>query len=193
MVIALLLLGGCGNMQKTFFAHYTLNSQATATVANLNAIVNFCLSEGLLDKYKAYEFSSVAASYMDLTVSDGDFYAMTYNNRLESLISNRQNRASTEKECQTATANIGRATEHLSQRYLDISKELGVMREAERQQMIQTISNFGKHSGPTFQLSFPQVTYVKEEPKNVNYLVHTNSGLSHCRMTRENFVFCLPM
>lgn len=188
LLIAASLLAGCTNLTKTFFAHHTLYPETTKKLAEANAAVNYCNAENAASKKNAYEFSTVVASYLDLTVSDADFYAKSY----ESFIRNLQaGNNYTKAFCSDLDAQLPSMTESLGKQYMRVAQELGAMRRAEMQQMAQTLSNFGRYTGPTYQMTFPQVTYVNEPPKNLNLLVNTSSGLRQCRVTREQFVFCL--
>ena len=108
-----------------------------------------------------------SASYLDLTVSDADFYAKSY----ESFIRNLQaGNNYTKAFCSDLDAQLPSMTESLGKQYMRVAQELGAMRRAEMQQMAQTLSNFGRYTGPTYQMTFPQVTYVNEPPKNLNLL-----------------------
>lgn len=181
------LLAGCANLQKTMFAHHTLYPETTKKLAEANAAVNYCNAQNLVSKKNAYEFSTVAASYLDLTVSDADFYAKSYENFMDMVQSDSQNAV---KNCSGLERELPGMTERLSQNYMEVAQRLGAMRTAEMQRMSQMLSNFGQYNGPTYQMSFPQVSYVSEPPRNLSLLVNTSSGLRHCRVTREQYVFC---
>lgn len=188
LLIAASLLAGCTNLTKTFFAHHTLYPETTKKLAEANAAVNYCSAENAVSKKNAYEFSTVVASYLDLTVSDADFYAKSYESFIRDLqAGNKYSKAF----CSDLDTQLPSMTESLGKQYMRVAQELGAMRRAEMQQMAQTLSNFGRYNGPTYQMTFPQVTYVNEPPKNLNLLVNTSSGLRQCRVTREQFVFCL--
>lgn len=188
LLIVTTVLTGCANLTKTFFAHHTLYPETTKKLAEANAAVNYCSAENAVSKKNAYEFSTVAASYLDLTVSDADFYAKSYENFINRLQADSN---AAKAICSDLDSNLPKMTEGLGNQYMRVAQELGAMRRAEMQQMSQTLSNFGRYNGPTYQMTFPQVTYVNEPPKNMNLLVNTSSGLRQCRVTREQYVFCL--
>jgi len=189
LFIAATLMTGCANLSKTFLAHHRLYPETTKNLAEANAAVNYCNAENAISKRNAYEFSTVVASYLDLTVSDADFYAKSYDNYFASL----QSRNSPNPLCSDLDAQLPRLTDGLSKQYVQVAQQLGAMRRAEVQSMTQTMSNFGRYNGPTYayQMKFPQVTYASAPPKDLNLLVNTSSGLRQCRVTREQFVFCL--
>lgn len=193
LVASIFLLGGCQNMLKTMVAHIRIDSTQTAFIAKGNAYTNFCLSKNMIDKQIAYEFSSIAAEMLDLVVFDIVFYKTTYENTISAAI----------EEYQKAPVGVASAchdleiiylpkqTTELRRVYQNYARELGVARSEENQRIAQSMSNFRVPSTPIPQMNFPNVQYSQEQSNTQNFLVNTKSGLTQCRVTKNNFVFCL--
>lgn len=67
---AVVLMSGCANALKTMVAHTTIDNRAVYFLARANAGVNVCLAEKAIDRQRAYEFSTIAAQFLDLVVFD---------------------------------------------------------------------------------------------------------------------------
>ncbi|WP_423680484.1 hypothetical protein [Undibacterium sp. WLHG33] len=192
IVASIALLGGCQNMMKTMVAHIRIDSTQTAFIAKGNAYANFCLSKNMLNRQAAYEFSTIAAEMLDLVVFDNDFYKTTYENGVSGLNENYQKDPSgAAPACQELERNLPTVIANLSNVYRKYAQELGVARSEENQRLAQQMSNFRLPNTPIPQMSFPNVRYSQEQSKTQNFLVNSNSGLTQCRVTSNNFVFCL--
>ena len=193
-VAALLLLssflGGCQNMMKTMVAHITIEDRATYNIAKTNAYTNVCLSDKMMDRQRAFEFSTMAAQFLDLVVFNNDLYKKTYESNLESAYQ-LSKRGAISGECKTLENDLPKVTEYLHENYNSIAQRLGKLRAEENRQIAQSLSNFRLATTPIYQTSFPQFEYTQEQPRTQTYLVNTKSGLTQCRVTNNNFVFCL--
>jgi hypothetical protein len=193
-VAALLLLssflGGCQNMMKTMVAHTTLDNAATSDLAKLNAYTNVCLSDKMMDRQSAYEFSTIAAQFLDLVVFDNGVYKKAYEGNLDAALATSK-RGANVNECTSLNRDLPQITTTLRGSYNSIAQRLGRMRAEENRQIAQSLSNFRLATTPIYQPSFPQFEYTQEQSRTQTYLVNTKSGLTQCRVTNNNFVFCL--
>jgi len=80
LVLSTFLLGACQNALKTMGAHIRIDNNRTFEIAKANAYTNVCLSENMVNRQHAYEFSTIAAVTLDQVVFDQDFYKTSYEN-----------------------------------------------------------------------------------------------------------------
>lgn len=192
IVASTFLLGGCQNMLKTMVAHIRINNTQTEFIANGNAYTNFCMSKNLINRQTAFEFSSIAAEMLDLVVFDNDFYKSTYENTVLSMDAEyKRDSARATPACEKLEGNLPKVIAELRTAYSKYAGELGVARSAENQRIAQSMSNFRLPNTPIPQMNFPNVGYSQQQSQTQNFLVNTKSGLTQCRVTRSNFVFCL--
>lgn len=179
-------------MLKTMVANIRVDNSQIAYVAKGNALTNFCLSKNMLNKLVAYEFSTVAAEFMDLVVFDIDYYKTAYENTILGANEEHQRSAAgAAQACQKLENDLPVFTVKLSSRYREYARELGVARSEENQRIAQSMSNFRVPNTPIPQMNFPNIQYSQEQSHTQNFLVNTKSGLTQCRITKSNFVFCL--
>lgn len=192
IAIFLLLLSGCQNMLKTMVPHIRLNSQLTAIIAKTNAYVNFCMSQNSINKQIAYEFSTVAVELLDLVVYDYDFFKNTYDNTMKEVNSSHASSpADTSYQCKSLEPEVPKLTARLQDNYSKFSTELGIARSEENQRIAQSMSNFRVPNTQVPQMNFPKANYSQEKASTQNFLVNTKNGITQCRVTNGNFVFCL--
>jgi hypothetical protein len=196
LVASTLLLGGCQNMLKTMVAHIRIDNEEAAFIARANAYTNFCLSKNMVNKQTAYDFSTTAAELLDLVVFDNDFYKATYERAVSDVAErDRRNSAEAGPECEKLDKNLPTVTAKLRSNYRGYAKELGVARSEENQRLAQQMSSFKLPNTPTPQISppmsFPNIGYAQQQPQAQNFLINSKSGLTQCRVTKNNFVFCL--
>lgn len=173
-------------------AHYRLNPQIVQRLALTNAATNMCLAQGMIDKTVAYDFSNTAAQYLDLTVSDGDYYKQEYDKTWKELSADVGNVAKMTEFCHfLETDDLPKGTTHLRQHYAQVAQDLHVARALENQHIAQAMRSFGTFAPQPVTMVFPKVTYKSEPPAAQNYIVNTKSGLAQCRVTETNFVFCI--
>jgi len=188
----ILLLSGCQNMMKTMFAHIRIDNLETAAIAKANAATNFCLSQNKMDRQNAYEFSTVAAELLDLVVFDNEFYKASYEGNISMLNEfNLKDPAGAAPACLQLESKLPEMTAKLLSNYRSYSKQLGAARSEESRRLVETMSNFRVPTTPTPQMNFPSVGYPKEPSPTQHFLVDTKSGLTQCKVTKSNFVFCL--
>ena len=192
LVASTFLLGGCQNMLKTMVAHIRIDKTEAAYIAQGNAYTNFCLSKNMLDRQTAYEFSTIAAEMLDLVVFDNDYYKTIYENTVSGVNEEYQKApAGATQACQNLENRLPTVIAKLRSNYKDYARDLGVARSEENQRIAQTMSNFRVPNTPIPQMNFPNVQYTQEQSHTQNFLVNTKSGLTQCRVTKNNFVFCL--
>lgn len=192
VIPAMLLLSGCQNMLKTMVAHIRIDSKQTAFIAKGNAYTNFCMSKSLINRQTAYEFSTVAAELLDLVVFDNDFYKTSYENTIQEMNDGYlKSPDGAGPGCKGLEENLPKVTTELNDAYRKYAQELGVARSDENRRLAQTMSNFKLPSTPVPQMNFPNVNFSQEKSSTQNFLVNTKSGLTQCRVTNGNFVFCL--
>lgn len=181
------LLGGCQNALKTMVAHITIDNKAVYAIASTNAKVNVCLSERSIDKERAFEFSTIAAQFLDLVVFDESYYKQVYDEQLAGMPQNGF------YVCGSLNDELPKATLSLRENYNSIAARLGRMRAEENRQIMQSLSNFraGAASSSYPQVAFPPLQYRQEQPATQSYLVNTKRGLVQCRVTNNSYVFCL--
>ena len=173
-------------------AHIRIDSTQTAFIAKGNAYTNFCLSKNMIDKQKAYEFSTIAAEMLDLVVFDIAFYKTTYENIVSAAMEEYQKApAGAAPACRDLEIYLPKQTTELRLAYQNYARELGVARSEENQRIAQSMSNFRVPNNPIPQMNFPNVQYSQDQSHPQNFLVNTKSGLTQCRVTKNNFVFCL--
>lgn len=179
-------------MLKTMVTHIRIDSTQTAFIAKGNAFTNFCLSKNMLNRQVAYEFSTVAAEFMDLVVFDNDYYKATYENTVSGVNEEYQKApAGFAPACHELEKDLPTVIVKLGSKYREYARELGVARSEEIQRITQSMSNFRVPNTPIPQMNFPNVQYSEEQSHRQNFLVNTKSGLTQCRVTKNNFVFCL--
>jgi|GEM_PF-5345761 len=192
IIPVIFLLSGCQNMLKTMVAHIRIDNTETGFIAKGNAYTNFCLSKNLLDRQTGFEFSTVAVEMLDLVVFDNDYYKSTYENTVIGLDSEYQkNSNGAGPACSELEKTLPSVTAKLFNNYRDYAKELGIARSGENKRLAESMSNFRLTSTPIPQMNFPNVEYSQEKSKTQNFLINTKSGLTQCRVTNGNFVFCL--
>lgn len=189
-VFLILLLAGCGNLMKTMVAHHRLDEKQVLFIAKANAATNVCMSEKALDKSHAYEFSSIAAQVLDLTVFDQDFYKLWYEEFLRAIYAEK-NSGKIASSCAELNRELPNLTSGLRAFHQNIARELGVARARENSDIAAAMGNFRRNSTVAYQPTFPAIQYKNELPKSQNFLIRTDSGLTQCRVTSSNFVFCL--
>lgn len=177
-------------MLKTMVAHSTMDKEGTYHIARLNAYTNVCLSDKMMDRQRAFEFSTIAAQFLDLVVFDNDVYKKAYEGNLDAALATSKQGANV-NECTSLNSELPQITTALRDRYNSIAQRLGKLRAEENRQIAQSLSNFRLASTPIYQTSFPQFEYTQEQSRTQTYLVNTKSGLTQCRVTNNNFVFCL--
>lgn len=199
LVASSLLLGGCqnmGNIGKTMFDHIRINSAKTAYIAKGNAYTNFCLSKNMLDKQLGYEFSTVAAEFLDLVVFDNEFYKNTYENAVAAVDADyKKDSNAAAVACKSLEGDLPKVIAEFRTVYSKYAEDLGVSRSAEYQKIAQSMSNFSLPATPMPQTpaprDFPNFGYAQQQPQTQNFLINSKSGLTQCRVTKNNFVFCL--
>ncbi len=183
-----LILSGCGgNLLKTMVAHTTIDNKAVYEIARANAATNVCVAEKAVDRQRAYEFSTMAAQFLDLVVFDQSYYKQVYDQQLESLWAARNS-----SDCGKLEGELPRMTTYLHDNYNRIAANLGQRRAEENRQIMESMSNFrstATYSSP--QPQFPPLQFRPEQPATQNYLVNTRRGLVQCRVTNNSYVFCL--
>lgn len=184
--LAALLLAGCQNAMKTMVAHTTIDNKAVHAIARANAGVNVCLADKSIDREHAFEFSTMAARFLDLVVFDEDYYKQTYEAQLAAI------GPTSPGVCKSLDDELPKMTAFLNENYDRIATRLGRLRAEENRQILQSISNFrGSGISVNPQLAFPPLQYRQEQPATQNYLVNTRKGLVQCRVTNNSYVFCL--
>lgn len=195
LVASTFLLGGCQNMLKTMVAHITISKHDTAFVANGNAATNFCLSKNMIDKQIAYDFSITAEEFLGLVVFDNNFYKTTYENSVSELYGlNLKEPSGAAQMCEQLKERLPAIIANLRRDYNSYARELGVARSEENQRLAQQMANFRAPTMPNIpapQTNFPNFGYSQEQSKTQTYLINTNSGINQCRVTKNNFVFCM--
>lgn len=174
-------------------AHHRLNPATVQQLAQANAATNFCLAHAKVDKGLAFAFSNAAAQYLDLTVSDSQYYKQEYDAVWNKASAEVSDTAGMQGMCNSLESNLPRMTNNLHERYAEVAQSLSVARTIENQQIAQTLNSFGKNlpQPAPVAYSFPQVSYTSQQPTAQNILVNTKSGLVQCRVTSANFVFCI--
>lgn len=184
---AVMLMSGCANALKTMVAHTTIDNKAVHFMAKANAGVNVCLSEKAIDRQRAYEFSTIAAQFLDLVVFDENYFKQVYDEQLISIA------ASSSSLCGSLDNELPKMTAYLHENYNTIAARLGRMRAEENRQIMESLSNFrpsATYSAPQ-PAQFPPFQFRQEEPATQNYLVNTRRGLVQCRVTNNSYVFCM--
>jgi hypothetical protein len=186
------LLGGCQNMMKTMFTHIRIDNFETAAIAKANAATNFCLSKSMLDRKNAYEFSTVAAEFLELVVFDNEFYKTTYERNVSMFDGfNKNDPAGSAPACQQLETELPAMTAKLLSNYRSYAQQLGAARSEESRRLAESLSNFRLPNTPAPQMNFPSIGYSKEPSPSQHFLVNTKDGLTQCKVTKSNFVFCL--
>lgn len=180
------LVSGCANALKTMVAHSTIDDKAVHGLATANAGVNICLAEKSVDTARAFEFSTIAAQFLDLVVFDESDYKRVYEQQLMAAAK------SSSTMCSSLNSELPRMTAFLRENYNRIAAQLGRMRAEENRQIAESISSFrsgATHGSP--QVQFPPLQFRQEQPATQNYLVNTRRGLVQCKVTNNSYVFCL--
>jgi hypothetical protein len=192
---AALSLTGCQNLSKTMFTHITIDNMQTAWLAQGNAFTNFCLSKNAVDRQVAFDFSTVTAAMLDLVVFNNDFYKSTYESTIAGLNSEHErNPAATPAGCRSFSDKLPSVTAQVTDTYRNYAQQLGAARSEEYQRLAQSMRNSQVPSTPMPQVvqpSFPNFNYTQEQSQSFNVLVNSKSGITQCRVTKNNFVFCL--
>lgn len=191
-IVILFLLGGCGNLLKTMVAHIRINNSESGFIAKGNAFTNFCLSKNMMNRQTAYEFSTVAAELLDLVVYDNNYYKITYDNTIsewDGLF--QKNPSEAAPTCKELENKLPEITAKLQKNYISYARELGVARSEENRRIAESMSNFRVPNTPMPQMNFPNVNFSPEKSQTQNFLVNTKNGITQCRVTNGNFVFCL--
>lgn len=185
--LAALLLAGCQNALKTMVAHVTIDAKAVHAIATANAAVNVCLADKSIDRWRAFEFSTTAAQFLDLVVFDEGYYKQVYEAQLTAIASASRN------ECQSLDGELPKFTAFLQENHAKISAQLGRMRSEENEQIMRLLSSYraGGAGAVNPQVTFPPLQYRQEQPATQSYLVNTRQGLVQCRITNNSYVFCL--
>lgn len=193
ILLSALLLSGCQNMLKTMVAHITISDEETASLAKKNAAVNYCLSRQLLNKQNAYEFANIATNYLDLVVFDKDFYKNTYENAYAEIdVQMKREPGGAPSGCKFVEEKVPEMTANLTANYRSYQRELGVARSQENRELAQMMSNFRMPSTPMPAMAAPAGPFSTQPSRPQNILIHTpNGGMTNCRVTSSNFVFCL--
>lgn len=189
-------LSGCQSIADTWFAHVRLSERNVAIIAQANAFVNACSAAKAIDSNVAFAFSNASSQVLDITVIDRDFYKTTYESQLHEALSrfSRGDPAEVRAGCEFVEKEVKGLTVKLTEQFIQISNQLAIARSVERQQMAAMLSGFGQSTaGLNYSTTYgwPKVTFVEQPPTSFNVLVNTKSGLTHCRVTSKNFVFCL--
>lgn len=130
LVPSFLMLSGCANGVKTMVAHYNLSSSQTVKLARINASINVCMSENLLNKGEAYQYSVLAAERLDLTVSDADLFANQYDTDIKNFTAHKT--ASDFPEfCSKLDSALPSMSTDLRMAYNNIASDLGAARAQE--------------------------------------------------------------
>lgn len=146
----------------------------------------------MLDRQTGYEFSTIAAEMLDLVVFDNDFYKTTYEDSVSGLSESYQkDPAGATPSCQELEKKLPSVIANLRNTYRKYAQELGVARSEENQRLAQSMGSFRLPNTPIPQMNFPNVRYSQEQSKTQNFLVNSKGGLTQCRVTTNNFVFCL--
>lgn len=184
---AVMLMSGCANALKTMVAHTTIDNKAVHFLARANAGVNVCLAENAIDRQQAYEFSTIAAQFLDLVVFDEGYFKQVYDEQLTSIAANSSSL------CGSLDNELPKMTAFLHMNYNTIAARLGRMRAEENRQIMESLSNFRSNAPYTTPqpAQFPPFQFRQELPATQNYLVNTRRGLVQCRVTNNSYVFCL--
>ncbi len=168
-------------------AHTTIDNKAVYEIASANAAVNVCVAEKSVDRQRAYEFSTIAAQFLDLVVFDESYYKQVYEQQLRSNSATRSS-----ANCGKVESELPKMTAFLHDNYNSIAARLGRLRAEENRQIMESINSFrstATYSSP--QPQFPPLQFRQEQPATQNYLVNTSRGLVQCRVTNNSYVFCL--
>jgi hypothetical protein len=194
-------LSGCANMMETMFYHVTLDDRAIGYIAKINAGVNLCAAENMIDRNLVYAFNSVSAQLLDITVINRPLYKSSYENYAKSFINWSESSNRLNSECTSLQSDLPKITQQMADQYMSISQRVAAGRAEERQQMAVMMSDFRNnmnqfsnsmaHMNYANKYSWPNVTFTQEKPAAVNYLVDTKKGFIQCRVTNKNFVFCM--
>ena len=181
-------------MMETMFYHVTLDNRTVINIADLNAAVNACLGQGLIDRNKAYAFSSVSAQLLDITVIDKDLYKQTYARSIETKTRDlSRNESIARKLCSGGEDKLPEITKKFAEEYMNISQRVAAGRAQERREMAQMMSSFGSNwSQPSYNFvsySPPPVGFLGTQPKNINIMT-SGGDVINCRATNKNFVYC---
>lgn len=176
-----LLATGCANALKTMVAHVNIDNKAVHSIATANAGVNVCLAENSINRERAFEFSTIAAQFLDLVVFDESYYKQVYEQQLTAT-----------SGCSSLDSELPKMTAFLRENYNEIAARLGRMRAEENRQIMQSLNNFRAGAAYSYpQAAFPPLQYRQEQAATQNYLVNTRRGLVQCRVTNNSYVFCL--
>lgn len=197
LLLSLFALAGCQNMMKTMGTHIRIDNSQTAFVAKGNAFTNFCLSKNLINRATAYDFSLAASDYLDLVVFDNDIYKSTYDTTVQGVNAEyAANPASGAPNCSQLESKLPTITTDLRNAYAKFARELSVARTEDNYRWAQQMANFRLPATPMPQLQAPQVpfpnrSYSSTPSPTQNILIQTGSGIAQCRVTSNNFVFCI--
>jgi len=184
-------LAGC----ETMSAHFKLSEQRLNQIAQGNALNNFCLAHGAVNKNMAFAFNSVSAQLLDITVLDRNFYRERY----QAFFAQAEGTPSSSirENCAELERRLPTMVESVSQSYMNISADLQAARTQERQQITTMLNSFGSnwarqsYSTTTATYGYPKVNFTDARPESVNYLINTSKGLVQCKVSAKNYVFCM--
>lgn len=197
LLLSLFALAGCQNMMKTMGTHIRIDNSQTAFVARGNAFTNFCLSKNLINRATAYDFSLAASDYLDLVVFDNDIYKSTYDTTVQGVNAEYvANPAAGGPNCSQLESKLPTITADLRNAYAKFARELSVARTEDNYRWAQQMANFRLPATPMPQLQAPQVPFPNRSYSSTplptqNVLIQTGSGIAQCRVTSNNFVFCI--
>ena len=190
IALSIILLGGCQNFLKTMVAHIPIDNYHTLQMARANATTNVCLSDNLLNRQNAYEFSVISAMMLDLVVFDNKFYKASYESTLLSELESSKRKYNVET-CSALDRDLPEMTATLRTTYNNFAQRLSVARAEENRQMAESMRNYRLAGSQNYNMDFPKFSYTQEQPKTQHFLVNTSSGLSQCRVTNNSYVFCM--
>lgn len=197
VIASTIFVGGCQNFSKTIFAHIKIDNSESGFIAQGNAYTNFCLSNNMIDRQLAYDFSTAAAEMLNLVVFDNKFYKTTYDKSLMEINEDftRNSAQAAASACSDLQKHLPTVTENLRKKYHYYARELGIARSEENKRLTQQLSNFNSSATKIPQtqvpMNFPNVEYGQKQPQTQNFLINTKNGITQCRVTKSNFVFCL--
>ena len=192
VLTSVFFVSGCENMMKTMVAHINLTEQGTRLLAEVNAKVNLCLAEKLVDRREAYKFSVTGAEALDLFVFQGNVYKTHYEETLNMGVAMKQeNLPLFTSHCKKLDRELPSITEGLNGQINAGTQRLGRMRAEENRQILQNMNSFSANMRSySYEVPLPKFQYRNETPATQNYLVNTSSGLRQCRVTSNSYVFC---
>ena len=194
---------GCANFSETLFTHYNLSKERTKILATTNAVNNFCLSHNLIDKRISIEFSIASAELLEEVVIDKKFYQDTYDHWITSLSAapKMEVSAETKEICKSGEQRFSVEVAEIRKARDDIAAEMNAARNEERSKHLKMLSQMGSGlskigsnsssaSYTEFNFSPPRVSSTPLSPSSRHFLVNHSNGMTHCAITRNNYVLC---